>query len=392
MTRGLSLGGVGVALVVALAAPGAAAGTGAAPRPEAYRDQPPAAYVSSGGVVVVDGDGSAARKLPGTAGACCPSWSPDGAYLAFQRDRDLWVVEHDGHELHRVATAVSRWEWAPDGQALAVISETSRGGIDFYGASDPNVRDTELLRYHVRDFAWAGLGRRVIVSVTAPGSSERAELFMLEVPGPYGSDCPALCPERPVPIPIDRPAGRSGPLFAGWSPNVDAIALWSTPDDSATLGLLSPGGGSVVPIATTAVRRSWVQWSRLGDRLLVVAGPSGGATPRSLLLCSRLTSCQPITGSDEVVADPTWSSTGAIAYVRTDRRQLWIAGPDGGGGHAVPAAGDGVAAPHWLPDAHHVVFVRDAMVWLIDVSGGDATPIGGPLATGAADQLYSVAP
>ena len=395
--RGL-LGGVSVALVLVLAAPAAAAGMRPVPRPEAYRDQPPLAYVSAGRVVVLDGKGSAPLRVRGSTGACCLAWSPDSSYLAFQRRGDLWVVEHDGRELHRVARSVARWEWAPDGQALAVIREGASGGIDFYGADDSSIRETLLPEYRVRDLAWAGLGRRIVVSAAPPDvrsdAGARARVFMLEVPGPYGDDCPALCPEAPVSIPVDHPDAASGPLFAGWSPSVDSIALWIAPDHGATLGLLSPRGGSVVPIASTVVQRSWVQWSRTGDRLLVVDGQSRDASaPRSLLLCIRTTECRSITGDDEAVADPAWSGTGAMAYVQTDRRQLWIADRDGGGAHQLTAAGDSVAAPQWLPDAHHLVFVRDSTVWLVDANGGDASPIGGPLGDGAAgEHLYSVAP
>ena len=391
--------GLSVAVMMALAAPAAAAaGTSPVPRPEAYRDQPPLAYVSAGRVVVLDGKGGAPLRVRGTTGACCLAWSPDSAYLAFERHSDLWVVEHDGGELHRVARSVARWEWAPDGQALAVIREGAGGGIDFYGAEDPRIRETLLPEYRVRDLAWAGLGRRLVVSAVPPdtedGAGGRAQLFMLEVPGPYGDDCPELCPEAPVSIPVDHPGAASGPLFAGWSPSVDSIALWTAPDHGATLGLLSPRGGNVVPIASTVVRRSWVRWSRSGDRLLVVDGQSRDASaPRSLLLCTRTTECRPITGDDAAVTDPAWSGTGAMAYVQTERRQLWVADRDGGGAHQLTAAGDGVAAPQWLPDAHHLVFVRDRTVWLVDANGGDASPIGGPLGPGAAEEhLYSVAP
>src|SRR2546421_11979225 len=81
-----SLGGVGLALVMALATPeAAAAGTGPAPRAEAYRDQPPLAYVSEGRVLVLDGKGSPPVRVPGVADACCVAFSPDSAYLAFER-------------------------------------------------------------------------------------------------------------------------------------------------------------------------------------------------------------------------------------------------------------------------------------------------------------------
>lgn len=416
-----SLGGVGLALVMALAAPEAvAAATGPAPRAEAYRDQPPLAYVSEGRVLVLDGEGSPPLRVPGVADACCVAFSPDSNYLAFERRGGLWVAEHDGGELHRVARSVARWSWAPDGQALAVVRRTSPDGtggtgIEFVGAEDSGIRTTLLSGHRVLDMAWAGLGRRIAVSAVpadAPdGGGSQAQLFMLEVPGPYGEDCPALCPETPLSIPVEHPVAESGPLLAGWSPNVESIALWTAPTNGATLGVVSPRGGGITPIAGTLVRRSWVQWSRNGDRLLVVQGTAREVgAPRALLLCTDTSACHPIAGGGEAVADPAWSRSGTMAYVRTDRRELWIANRDGADARRIEAAGEGVAAPRWLPDTRHLVFVRDGRVWLLDTNGpGEAVPVAGPVARrqGAptapthepadlspdlAEQLYSVAP
>jgi Tol biopolymer transport system component len=391
-----------VALVLALAAPvTVGADTGPTPQPDAYRDQPPLAYVSNGQMFVLDGKGNPPLRVRGTKAACCVAFSPDGYYVAFQQRGDLWVVEHDGSELHRVARSVGRWAWAPDGQALAVIPKPGRDGsggtgIDIYGAEDPTIRDTQLPDYRVLDLAWSGLGRRLAVSAVrvADTAVARAEVFMLEVPGPYGDDCPALCPEAPVRIPVDHPDSSSGPLFAGWSPSVDAIAVWTAPDNGAMLGLVSPRGGGITPIAETVVRRSWVQWSRGGDRLLVVEGRARGAgAPRALLLCTATTSCRPIAGGNEPVADPAWSRAGMMAYVRTERHELWIANRDGADPRQITAAGEGVTAPRWLPDTRHLVFVRDGHLWLLDVSSGAAVPVAGPLGRGAlSEQLYSVAP
>jgi hypothetical protein len=423
------LGAVGVVLVMALAAPGAAAaGTAPAPRPEAYRDQPPLAYVSKGRVLVLDGEGNPPVRVDGVADACCVAFSPDGYYVAFERRGDLWVAEHDGSELHRVTRSVARWEWAPDGQALAIVRKTSPGGnggagIEFVGAEDSSIRETLLPGHRVLDMAWAGLGRRIAVSAVPAGGmsggrgagGSPAQLFMLEVPGPYGEDCPALCPEAPLSVPVEHTAATSGPLLAGWSPNVENIALWTAPRNGATLGVVSPRGGGITPIAGTLVRRSWVQWSRNGDRLLVVEGTARDAgAPRVLLLCTNATACRPIAGGDEAVADPAWSRSGAMAYVQTDRRELWIANRDGADAHRVAAAGAGVAAPRWLPDTRHLLFVRDGRVWLLDATGGGengapAVPVAGPigrrraapkvsarepsdLSPDLAEQLYSVAP
>src|SRR5205807_3272094 len=251
-----------------LAAPeAAAAGPGPAPRAEVYRDQPPLAYESEGRVLVLDGVGSPPVPVPGVADACCVAFSPDSNYLAFERRGDLWVAEHTGGELHRAARSVARWSWAPDGQALAIVRRASPDGtggtgIEFVGAEDSGIRTTLLPGYRVLDMAWAGLGRRIAVSAVpadAPGGGgSQAQLFMLEVPGPYGEDCPALCPEAPLSIPLEHSVAESGPLLAGWSPNVESIVLWTAPRNGATLGVVSPRGGGITPIAGTLVRRSWV--------------------------------------------------------------------------------------------------------------------------------------
>ena len=57
-----------------------------------------------------------------------------------------------------------------------------------------------------------------------------------------------------------------------------------------------------------------------------------------------------------------------MAYVRSDRRELWIANRDGADARRVTAAGEGVAAPRWLPDTRHLLFVRDGRVWLLDAT------------------------
>jgi Tol biopolymer transport system component len=375
----LSMGAIGISA----AAAGSASST---PQPQAYRDQPPLAYVSDGRLFVLDGKGSPPTRVRGVKDACCVAFSPDGYSIAFRQGSDLWVVDHDGTDLRRIARAVERWAWAPDGQVLAVIPkegpEAAGNGVDFYGARDPRISETLLPEYRALDLAWAGFGRRLAVSAVRAGPSgvaEHAEVFILEVPGPAGEDCPAMCPEAPLPIPVEHGAGASGPLFAGWSPDVDAIAVLTAPQDGATLGVVSPRGGGITPIAGTLVRRSWVQWSMTGDRLLVVEGraPESRA-PRALLLCTRVEGCSSITGGNEPVADPAWSRSGAMAYVRTERRQLWVASSDGSDARRVHAA-KGVHAPRWLPDTRHLVFVANRLAWLLDTTSGRAVPIAGPL-------------
>jgi len=51
----------------------------------------------------------------------------------------------------------------------------------------------------------------------------------------------------------------------------------------------------------------------------------------------------------------------------------------------VRGAGAGVADPQWALDGRHVVVLRDAQLWLVDVRGGDAVAISGVLGSGGQD-------
>jgi hypothetical protein len=410
---------------------------GATAHASAYRNQPPIAYISGGHVFVLDGKGHRPRAIDPSAGACCVAWAPDGAHIAFQRGAELWISAADGSAARRVAPTVLRWAWSSDGEAIAAIPNPTRTGdgtgIDFYAVDEPRAHVTLLRGYHVLDFAWAGLGRRVAVSALpppgAPGvASTGAALFMLEVPGPYG-DCAALCPEPAQPVAIDGPAnGGLNVYFARWSPDLSNLVVWTEPagagpsPGSLELSLFSPAGGPTTPLARTLVDRSWIQWSKAGDRLLVVEGSGPDAAASHVLdLCVPPLGCRALNGPGVSVVDPAWSDDGRMAYVAAapavaadpsrggplnpDGR-LWVA--DGDGQHARVVTSGGVATPGWLPDARHLVFVRDQTLWLLDADRGGPVPIAGPLSRAPAgstrepsdpfrhledgDPLFAVAP
>ncbi len=87
----------------------------------------------NGPLYVVDADGSNVRRLPGTAPAFEPTWSPDGKTIVFARrgkgltpfvTASLWSIGVDGRNLHRLLDEVrGRLDvpdsWSPDGTQLA---------------------------------------------------------------------------------------------------------------------------------------------------------------------------------------------------------------------------------------------------------------------------------
>lgn len=428
-----------MAALVVLVAPAAAAGLpGVRPRPtpldpHAYRGQPPVAYVSGGHVFILDGTGRPPRPVQQGRATCCVAWAPDGAHLAFQRGPELWMSSADGEHTRRIASSVRRWAWSPDGEAIAVLPRGRQhrpaAGIDFYAIDLPRFRLTLLRHDNVLDFAWAGLGRRLAVSVrpittSPPAAPARSTLLMLEVPGPYG-DCATLCPEPAQPVAIDNPSPANSDIyFAGWSPDVATLAIWTGPTGPAPprtgldLSLIAPGGGPTTLLARTVVRRSWVQWHRTGDRLLAVEAPAvGNGFAPVLTLCVISTGCRVVDRTAGSVTDPAWSDSGRMAYVTNatapgthpagDDSRLWTADSDGQA--ATVLADGGATTPRWLPDGHHLLFARHNTLWMLNAPSGAAVAIAGPLSgrsatyagtrdfpgdgrDRAADPLFTVAP
>ncbi len=51
----------------------------------------------------MNADGAALRRLThGHGSEYDPDWSPDGRWIAFMQDEDIWTMNADGHEAHRV--------------------------------------------------------------------------------------------------------------------------------------------------------------------------------------------------------------------------------------------------------------------------------------------------
>jgi TolB protein len=100
---------------------------------------------------VMDADGTGTRQLTsGKQNDSHPTWSDDGARLAFERDGDIYVMSAEGGGIRRISDPTveeAAPAWSPDGAWIAYVRRTS-------GTS---VRELWLMRPD-------GRGRRAVTS------------------------------------------------------------------------------------------------------------------------------------------------------------------------------------------------------------------------------------
>ena len=230
-------------------------------------------------------------------GAEDPSWSPDGAQIAFQLRGDLWTMPAAGGAARRITSGPARDEWpkfSPDGRRIAFFSDRS-GNKDLWIAEADGRNPQQVTFDKADDFfhSWHPSGQKLVFCSTRSGNKDLWEL--------------------------DLRTGDQRPLTN--DPQAD--------DDPC----YSPDG-------------RWIAFdSGRGGSQNVYVMPAGGGPER------RLT-----TGRFDQV--PSWSPDGKfIAFERNDTEggtpAVWVTEADGSAAMQVAAGG---SAPRWSPKGGLIAF------------------------------------
>lgn len=182
MGRGTSAGRV-TAIAVAACALGAGAAAAQLPFVEpAPQQRARIAFVADAAIHTIAADGSSRRRLsPAESEDADPAWSPAGDTIAFSRysddegkgDARLWLVKSDGSEARRLFATQPRGRndfaptWSPDGARIAF--SRIRIGRDRYAMS-------------IVSAAADGSNQRTVYSEAANVDDENAELAFLYSP------------------------------------------------------------------------------------------------------------------------------------------------------------------------------------------------------------------
>ena len=318
-----------LALVVVLGACGGAGGESQPPSGEIVFTVSRAGWNE---VWVMDASGEGRRRLtprppPGTdaAGNTDPSWSPDGARIAYvstgtarreeASDQELYVMRADGSGKRRLTrNRIPEWNptWAPDARRIAVAraldwgTERVRGVIATVGLGGG---ESELLSDAARadptiigDVAWSPDGTRVTFVRTTVG--ERGFRSAIYVVGSDGSG------ERKLADDAMQPA---------WSPDGDRIAFTSTRDrngqtcfhecsPSGEIYVAEADGSDAQRLTETAADDGAPAWSPDGDWIVFTSDRSNPRAHEYELWMFEADGGDPRRLTDNEVwdVDPSW--------------------------------------------------------------------------------------
>jgi Tol biopolymer transport system component len=280
------------------------------------------AFMSPGGLFVINADGSDPRQLADIGGGegGGPAWSPDGEWIAFAsalnmanpNDNDIYVIRADGAELRNISNDEYRNvnpAWSPDGKRIVYNRGVRLMVAESDGSAARYLVDDESVPYGQYGPSWSPDGHFVAFS-TATG-----ETYVVKADG---SGLRELTP----PDQTEWESFNGSPV---WSPDGQQLVLtaWANEGLDLDVVVVNVDGSEPRSVSSaTGSRDYWPSWSPNGHLIAFVSD----VDEKRIIFVTAVDDPNPQPVSPDWIraGPPVWSPDGSsIAFVGNHDEHDW---------------------------------------------------------------------